>query len=137
MVFKCLSPVFSDREGVCEEQCREDRDCAAGEKCVSDGCGRVCSPAPQASEAESPARIPQLHRRMLGPAQPSNCLTYTHPNSSNSYLILSSLSTYYALRAKPLQSCPTLCDPMHCNLPGSSVRGILQARILERVAMPY
>ena len=113
------------------------RDCAAGEKCVSDGCGRVCSPAPQASEAESPARIPQLHRRMLGPAQPSNCLTYTHPNSSNSYLILSSLSTYYPLRAKPLQSCPTLCDPMHCNLPGSSVRGILQARILERVAMPY
>ena len=73
------------------------RDCAAGEKCVSDGCGRVCSPAPQASEAERPARIPQLHRRMLGPAQPSNCLTYTHPNSSNSYLILSSLSTYYPL----------------------------------------
>ncbi|XP_017919703.1 PREDICTED: WAP four-disulfide core domain protein 3 isoform X4 [Capra hircus] len=35
--------------GVCEEQCREDPDCAAGEKCVSDGCGRVCSPAPQAS----------------------------------------------------------------------------------------
>ena len=97
MVCKCLSPVFSDREGVCEEQCREDPDCAAGEKCVSDGCGRVCSPAPQASEAESPARIPQLHRRMLGPAQPSNCLTYTHPNSSNSYLILSSLSTYYPL----------------------------------------
>ena len=57
----------------------------------------MCSPAPQASEAERPARIPQLHRRMLGPAQPSNCLTYTHPNSSNSYLILSSLSTYYPL----------------------------------------
>ena len=29
------------------------------------------------------------------------------------------------------QSCPTLCDPMDCNLPGSSVHGILQARILE------
>ena len=30
----------------------------------------------------------------------------------------------------------TLCDPMDCSLPGSSVHGILQARILERVAMP-
>ena len=33
------------------------------------------------------------------------------------------------------QSCPTLCDPMDCGPPGSSVRGILQARILESVAM--
>ena len=29
------------------------------------------------------------------------------------------------------QSCPTLCDRMDCTLPGSSVHGILQARILE------
>ena len=34
------------------------------------------------------------------------------------------------------QSCPTLCDPMDGNLPGSSVHGILPARILEWVAMP-
>ena len=34
------------------------------------------------------------------------------------------------------QSCPTLCDPMDCNPSGSSVHGILQARILERVAIP-
>ena len=33
------------------------------------------------------------------------------------------------------QWCPTLCDPMDCSLPGSSVRGILQARILEWVAI--
>ena len=38
--------------------------------------------------------------------------------------------------AKSLQSCPTLCDPMDCNPPGSSVHGILQARILEWVARP-
>ena len=31
--------------------------------------------------------------------------------------------------------CPTLCDPMDCSPPGSSVRGILQARILEWVAV--
>ena len=29
------------------------------------------------------------------------------------------------------QSCPTLCDPVDCSLPGSSVHGILQARVLE------
>ena len=33
------------------------------------------------------------------------------------------------------QSCLTLCDPMNCSLPGSSVHGIFQARILEWVAI--
>ena len=35
------------------------------------------------------------------------------------------------------QLCPTPCDPMDCSPPGSSVRGILQARILQWVAMPF
>ena len=35
------------------------------------------------------------------------------------------------------QSCPTLCDPVDCSLPGSSVHGILQARILEWVAIAF
>ena len=35
------------------------------------------------------------------------------------------------------QSCPTLCDPMNSSLPGSSVHGILLARILEWVAIPF
>ena len=35
------------------------------------------------------------------------------------------------------QSCLTLCDPMDCSLPGSSVYGILQARILEWIAIPF
>ena len=34
------------------------------------------------------------------------------------------------------QSCPTLCDPMDCSPPGSSVHGILQARTPEWVAIP-
>ena len=34
------------------------------------------------------------------------------------------------------QLCPTLCDPMGCSPPGSSVHDILQARILEWVAIP-
>ena len=37
----------------------------------------------------------------------------------------------------PTHSCPTLCDPMNCRLPGSSVHEIFQARILEWVAISY
>ena len=40
------------------------------------------------------------------------------------------------LCAKLLQSSLTLCDPMDCSPPGSSVRGILQARILDWLACP-
>ena len=36
-----------------------------------------------------------------------------------------------------LKSCLTLCHPTDCSPPGSSVLGILQARILERVAIPF
>ena len=35
------------------------------------------------------------------------------------------------------QSCPTLCDPMDCSPPGSSVYGIFQARVLEWVAISF
>ena len=42
-----------------------------------------------------------------------------------------------AAAAKSFQLCPTLCDPMDCSLPGSSVPGILQARILEWVAISF
>ena len=35
------------------------------------------------------------------------------------------------------QSCPTLCDPMDCHLPGSSVHGIFQARVLEWGAIAF
>ncbi|CAI9177574.1 unnamed protein product [Rangifer tarandus platyrhynchus] len=36
-----------------------------------------------------------------------------------------------------VQSCPTLSDPMDCSLPGSSVCGIFQARVLEWVAISF
>ena len=35
------------------------------------------------------------------------------------------------------QSCPTLCDPIDCSPPGSSVYGIFRARILEWVAISF
>ena len=40
------------------------------------------------------------------------------------------------MRAQSLRLSPTLCDPMECSPPGSSVCGILQARVLEWVAVP-
>ena len=40
-----------------------------------------------------------------------------------------------AAAAKSLQSCPTLCDPIDGNPPGSAVPGILQARVLGWVAI--
>ena len=42
-----------------------------------------------------------------------------------------------AAAAKSLQSCPTLCDPIDGSLPGSTVPGILQARILEWVGISF
>ena len=46
---------------------------------------------------------------------------------------------WYCTKVKVLvaQSCLTLCDLVGCNLPGSSVHGILQARIPEWVAIPF
>ena len=42
-----------------------------------------------------------------------------------------------AAAAKLLESCPTLCDPMDCSLPGSSAHGIFQARVLEWGAIAF
>ena len=43
----------------------------------------------------------------------------------------------YSAAAQLLQLRPTLCDPIDCSPPGSSVPGILQARTLEWVAIPF
>ena len=50
----------------------------------------------------------------------------------SAFLFLLPLCAYVKL----LQLCLTLCNPMDCSPPGSSVHGILQTRILEWVAMP-
>ena len=46
-------------------------------------------------------------------------------------------NVYAAAAAKSLQSCPTLCDPTDSSPPGSSIHGILQARVLEWVAISF
>ena len=53
-----------------------------------------------------------------------------------SYKVMNSYDAK-AAAAKLLQSCPTLCNPMDCNLPGSSVHGIFEARVLEWGAIAF
>ena len=47
------------------------------------------------------------------------------------------LISTYNFRCLVAQSCLTLCDPMDCSPPGSSAHGILQARILELIAISF
>ena len=55
---------------------------------------------------------------------------------TKSQIGLSDRTTATSVHAKSLQSFLTLCDPIHWSPPGSSVHWILQARVLEWVAMP-
>ena len=61
---------------------------------------------------------------------------YTKWKKSDREKLIPCDTTYVHVCAKSLQSYPTLCDSMDCNSPGSSVLGILQARILEWLTMP-
>ena len=45
--------------------------------------------------------------------------------------------TLLGIKSKVAQSCPTLGDPMDCSLPGSSIHGISEARILEWIAISF
>ena len=67
-----------------------------------------------------PAGLPSVFCRCSG----------TYPISSPNFQVFESES-------EVAQSCPTLCDPMDCSLPGSSLHGILQARVLEWVAISF
>ena len=72
----------------------------------------------------------------LCPKLCSLCL-YLHCSSANRFI--STIGCVYVcvcVCVSVTQLCLTLCIPVDCILPGSSVRGILQARILERVAIP-
>ena len=57
--------------------------------------------------------------------------------SMGSQRVRHDLVTAAAAAAKSLQSCPTLCDPIDGSPPGSPVPGILQARVLEWVAISF
>ena len=52
-------------------------------------------------------------------------------------LCLFNFALHYLSESEVAQSCPTLCDPMDCSLPGSSVHEIFQAIVLEWVAISF
>ena len=59
------------------------------------------------------------------------------PLRSSNLCSKSTFSKKCTLKILVAQSGLTLCDPMDCSIPGSSIHGILQARILELVAIPF
>ena len=68
------------------------------------------------------------HRQ--GPHNPSSYATFTL-NSHWGRAVTGKTESLASMHPGLLQSCPALCDPVACGLPGFSVRGVLQARVLE------
>ena len=62
-------------------------------------------------------------------------LILTPKKDPKNVLNMGQLHSFPMLVSEVTQSCPTLCNPMVCSLPGSSVHGIFQARMLEWVAI--
>ena len=105
--------------------------------CGMGHCGRLYS-LPSSSTAVSPPALPVFSWLR----EPCFCSDIWHGAVSRKggFLprtlgwIMAGIILCAVLVAK---SCLTLCDPMDCSLPGSSVHGILQARILEWVAISF
>ena len=74
----------------------------------------------------SPGDLPDPGIKPVSPALEADSLPLSHQESA----------TGDAHVAKSLQPCLTLCNPTDCSPPRSSVQGLLQARLLEWVAMP-
>ena len=55
----------------------------------------------------------------------------------NTFLVHIDLSIKIQIQSEGVQSCPTFCDPMDRSLPGSSVHGIFQAKVLEWIAISF
>ena len=79
-----------------------------------------------------------LERTIASDSDIQSLLCVTVPwDAFNFYWCLGSSPHHLCKHAKLLHSCLTLCNPMDCSPPGSSVHGILQARILECVAISF
>ena len=89
-----------------------------------------------------PHHLPEFAKFMsIASVMPSSYLIIWHP-----LLLLPSIFSSIRVffnesekwsESKVAQSCLTLCDPMDCSLPGSSVHGIFQARVLEWIAVSF
>ena len=99
---------------------------------------KVCCPSSSHMASKQPWRYSHRPLDKQGSQTPARFLGGSG-KSSNSKLgadtsqPASRLSPYAPVCTKSLHSCPTLCDPLDCSPPGSSLHGIIQARILEWV----
>ena len=91
---------------------------------------------------EPPSHLPPYNISVGHPHAPAPSMLY--PASDIDWRFDSYMIVYihfkcvkFESQSVVAQSCLTLSDPMDCSLPGSSVRGILQARILEWVAIAF
>ena len=80
----------------------------------------------------SPAKIQELYIHLIKSFSAENRECSVAGNQEGGLY-----SNWYYVLCLVTQSCPTLCDPMNYSPLGSSVHGILQARTLEWVAMPF
>ena len=80
------------------------------------------------ARVESLVREPRSHKLHRSPPPPSSRKKSFRPSADKRVKVKES---------EVAQSCPTLCDPMDCSLPGSSVHGIFQARVLEWGAIAF
>ena len=78
-----------------------------------------------------PRRLPWTRTKSAPSVLRALCASLDSPAS------FCSLCPVTKAKVKGTRSSPTLCDPMDCRPPGSSVRGISQARMLEWVALPF
>ena len=62
---------------------------------------------------------------------------YASPTYGPREVIYYTRITLLKVKVSVVKLCVILCNPMNCSLPGSSVHGTLQARILEWVAIPF
>ena len=99
------------------------------------------SSVPGILQARIPGWVAVPSSREILPTQEWNprllCLLHSGGFFKHSCQLRSPLGVVKESESEATQSCPTLCDPMDCRLPGSSVHGIFQARILEWVAISF
>ena len=102
-------------------------------------CGSFpCSMWPLVSQPMTEPRPPALGARTTetpGKSPGSDCDCQVMRCLATGLIVKTSLSVHTFCPCLVTPLCPTLCNPVDCSLPGSSVHGILQARTLEWVAI--